>query len=516
MLGFPLPYANELIYSVIARHAVHHGIVDHRQLVTDVFGDRAATATVDLPNRLNAIAAHYSSVRGKYSSMDLAYSHTTFPLYAPFVSESRRKQCLRWLKRSQKGAVHLALGVAAGRVQSFRRLRYCPACVEEQLDLHGEAYWHREWFVSGTTCCLRHKHPYVDVHRLPETGKHEFVPLVPAKPRSLIASMRFEYESLLVACHTKMLLNLGPLASPSFAQWTAFYVDLSLRSGCRKGAHIDYGAIRERVAEKWSAEWLSYAGLRIPNDESSWLKSLFRKHRKAFSFLQHIVAIEALNNGEWSFNQVIEQARALPETGPARKRTNSVTQQAPLAVLEAKKERWEHLLFEHGVRCSRRLPVGRRLYAWLYRHDRSWLVATNMHHRAPTRLRKLRVEWPQRDREVTRKLINRYRQCFLDRTGPRRTRSYLLNLLENRTTIEKNLHRLPHCKSFLSRYAETVAEYQVRRVNVISGQLKEAGVAVTGWRLYRLAGLSPQRITKKAAQQIELLVERTNGALSKI
>lgn len=204
----------------------------------------------------------------------------------------------------------------------------------------------------------------------------------------------------------------------------------------------------------------------------------------------------------------------MPESGPARTKASTATQRAPLAALETRKEKWESLLIKHGVKYSRRSPIGRRLYAWLYRQDRSWLVATNACHKVATRPRKPRVEWSQRDREVTRKLITQYRQCLLDRTGPRRTRSCLLNLLENRATIEKNLHRLPHSKSFLSRYAETVAEYQVRRVKVISDQLRADGVALTGWRLYRLAGLSPQRITKEAAEKIEMLVERTNGAIS--
>lgn len=514
MLNFPLPYPDELIYSVIARYAVHHGIVDHRQVVKEVFGDRAATATIDLPNRLGAIAAHYSSALGKLSSIDLAYSHTTFPLYTLFVPESRRERSLRWLERSQKGAVHLVLGVAASRVQSIRRLRYCPACVAEQLDSHGEAYWCREWFISGTTCCEKHKKPYIYGPRLPETGKHEFVPLIHALPSSTTSSMRFEYESLLVANHTKTLLNLGPLLSPSFAQWTVFYGNLSRRCGCRKGLHIDYGAIRERVGEKWSAEWLSYAGLGISNGESNWLKSIFRKHRKVFSFLEHIVAIEALNDDDWNFAEVIKQVRALPESVPARKKVNPATQRSPLAILEGRRERWASLLSKHGVSYSRRSPVGRRLYTWLYRQDREWLIASNRCHKLAARPRKPRVEWLQRDREVTRQLINQYRQCLLDRMGPRRSRSYLLNLLENRATIEKNLYRLPHSKSFLSRYAETVAEYQVRRVKVISDQLRVDGVAVTSWRLYRFAGLSPQRITKEAAQQIEMLVERANGALS--
>ena len=92
MLGFPLPYCDELLYSTIARYGIHSGIVSPKELLQEVFGDTKIIATPDLPGHLTRIADLYPEVVG-ITPGDLLYEHTLFPLYAPFIGEERRR-CL--------------------------------------------------------------------------------------------------------------------------------------------------------------------------------------------------------------------------------------------------------------------------------------------------------------------------------------------------------------------------------------------------------------------------------------
>lgn len=83
MLNFPIPYEHELIYSTIARAGVRLALESPKQLLDEIFQNRKVIATVDLPCHLNAIAQHFSD--HQFTVQNIAYQHTLFPIYAPFV-----------------------------------------------------------------------------------------------------------------------------------------------------------------------------------------------------------------------------------------------------------------------------------------------------------------------------------------------------------------------------------------------------------------------------------------------
>lgn len=41
------------------------------------------------------------------------------------------------------------------------------------------------------------------------------------------------------------------------------------------------------------------------------------------------------------------------------------------------RQKWEALVLQHGVKPARHQATGGSLYAWLYRHDRDWLLTFN-------------------------------------------------------------------------------------------------------------------------------------------
>ena len=93
MLNFPVPYPDELIYSLVARAGIHLGLTSPKQLLDEVFANRHVIATVDLPNHLAPLVQLLPESMGLDVAC-LAYRHTLFPLYAPFTTEERRRHCL--------------------------------------------------------------------------------------------------------------------------------------------------------------------------------------------------------------------------------------------------------------------------------------------------------------------------------------------------------------------------------------------------------------------------------------
>ncbi|OUS06473.1 hypothetical protein A9Q81_02790 [Gammaproteobacteria bacterium 42_54_T18] len=502
MYNFPIPYPDELIYSTLARYGVHLGITSPKQLLEEVYNDRKVIATVDLPSHLSSICKHLADC-GRYNTESLAYRHTLLPLYAPFVPEERRKQCLQWMQGNSMGAVHLALGVAASRVKKVSALRYCPRCMEIQKQQFGEYYWRRIWQVKGANCCLEHGELLpAEVERYLHHWHHYFAASPEACP--IVDLARPISESIDVTIQVERLLAQSPMLSASFSQWSIYYKELAADYGFCRGNHIKHAEIKEKVLNQWSVQWLVDHGLRIDDTDSNWLRSIFRKHRNSFSYLEHIVVLQALLSGSWNISTILDEVRL--RNVPIRRIVAPTNIGVELSLQTEYRRCWGKLLRQYGTKISRRKGRGGAAYAWLYRHDREWLLALNGKYHDPIQCVNKRVDWKEKDRKIVRKLIVIRKDINEYREPSRMTRNWYLFQLESPSSIEKNLHKLPLCNMFFDRYCEEVSDYQIRRINRVVRELELKHLNAKRWRVMRLAGLSEERITMKAREYMMLIV----------
>ncbi len=504
VLNFPVPYTEELVYSTVARAGVRQGLTSPKQLLDDVFDSRSIIATIDLPNHLGALTRWLPS---ESTPETLIYGHTLFPLYAPFVTEARRLRCIKWLKSGVEGSVHLTLGVAASRIKNPRFLRYCPSCLATQRERYGEYFWLREWQVAGVEACLEHgvlidtriARPLIERHRF-IAASPGYCPLVRQRMGSEVANW--------ITAQVRQLLTLPAQASPSFSQWTDYYRNLARRNGyCRGKVQIDHIAIREEVLRVWPNRWLTRNCLMPFSSgvyESDWLKSIFRKHRKSFNFLEHIVVLRALLGRNWQIADVLKEVRQYPvlkkslQAQAVSKNTFSQT---------SDQKDWLALLSCHHPKQARKTSPA--LYARLYRNHHDWLLNINHRHAdACLAVRNPRVNWEERDREFLQTLRQLATFLKVNQQGPRRSRAYYLKLLGNLSTLEKNLYLMPYSSSFLTANTESVAQYQIRRLQTTFDDLRSLFDLPPRWRLLRNANLSEERLTKQARIYLENLVDR--------
>ena len=502
MLNFPVPYTEELLYSTIARAGIRHGLASPKQLLDEVFGLRGVIATLDLPSHLELVSRWLPK---KFCTENLAYCHTLFALYAPFVPEERRQQCMAWMAGESQGAIHLALGIAASRIKMPRFIRYCPACVQEQRARQGEYYWRREWQVAGVETCLDHG-ALIDTP-LPRTAmeRHRFVAAAPeCCPQ--VYQHRGHVTSDWVCHQVRLLLLRSAEQSSSFSQWSQYYQGLVRQHGlCRGSKQVDHQAVREHILQVWPADWLSRYQL-LPNrsgdSESGWLRAIFRKHRKSFNYLQHIIVHQALLGDAWSICDVLDRVSRYPSEEQHSKVPVCVNQDRGTSIDQAA---WLRLLMEQSPKKAR--AASPALYARLYRNHHDWLLEVNRRHvdkRDSSRLQ--RVDWQRRDQEGLQKL--RQLKVFLssNESSPRRSRNCYLKLLGNPSTIGKNLYRMPRSRRFLEEHVESVADHQVRRLQNAYECLAIEFDFPPRWRLLREARLSDERLTAEAGRYLDQLV----------
>ncbi|WP_432734477.1 TnsD family Tn7-like transposition protein [Maridesulfovibrio sp. FT414] len=495
MLNFPVPYPDELIYSTVARAGVHAGLVSPKQLLEDVFDNRKVIATPDLPCHLKQISELYPHSLN-LDVTNIIYKHTLFPLYAPFVPEDRRRQCLEWMSGQSKGAVHLALGAAASRVKQIRFLRYCPKCLELQLEQFGEYSWMRSWQVAGADVCPHHgplQNSRIELHG---RHRHQFFALSPDACAGK-AGGPSSAEDFRVAERINELLSTTPVKSPSFDQWGLFYKRLAGEKDCAKGKKVLHDLVSEKVIARWTNQWLAKRSL-LPstNSNSCWLKSIFRKHRKSFSYLEHIVVLEALLGSRWDFQSVLSNVSSLKPKSVVSCPVDLSEDNPSQEILDMRRS-WAAFLKEFGVKKAR-LSGGAAIYAWLYRNDRAWLMKINGQHRRSPRPENNRVNWEKRDQDVLTTLKEVHQWALNNMEGPRRSRNWYLDQLGPKATVEANLHKLPLTVKFFENNCESVSDYQIRRIAVAIRSLEADCEPKRRWKILRLAGLSDERIRAEA------------------
>ncbi|MCT8876777.1 TnsD family Tn7-like transposition protein [Shewanella xiamenensis] len=490
MLNFPVPYPNELIYSTVARYSTYLGISSPKHLLDEVYGDRKVIATMDLPCHLQAISNQLKRT-GRYSVDELVYQYTLFPLYAPFVSEEHRLRALKMMATSSQGAIHLMLGVAASRVKSVNGFRYCAACVQLQLKTHGECFWLREWYFPSLCVCPDHG-PLTLLSENIGDHRHLFLPLQQAIGKTQ-SYADVSSEQMVLACLARELMQLSPGASPSFEQWTAFYHGLAADFGFSRGKQVLHDQVYNHIKQQFSVRTLSELHLHGPVSESFWLRSMFRKHRKAFSYLEHLTVWAALLPG-MTLAEILNHVRKLG--GKVWSASDlTCTPEIPTVVDTQKRETWQRLVLVRGAKAARKVESGGALYAWLYRNDRIWLMEFNKQHKLPRDLPGLKVDWHRRELAA----IRQWRKLLADTeplyTGPRFSANYLLSHLPNHSSLEKNLDKLPLVRMYLQRYTETITEYQLRRLANTCFELYQNSGLLKKWVVLRKAGLSKERLT---------------------
>ncbi|MEK0161908.1 TnsD family Tn7-like transposition protein [Pseudoalteromonas piscicida] len=501
MACLPVPYPDELLYSVIARYGVYAGITSPKQLLDEVFQNRQIIASVAFQGHLPQISAHYQG-NTDLTPYELLQRHTLFPLYSPFVHPNIAAQAKHELLTDCRHSAEVQLGKAASKVKSPHNLRYCPLCVTKQIEQYGEPFWARSWQLPGLSVCAEHGVQLInspvlisEAHRQQFTALSPYV-LLHSTPRLT------NYKTTLLAAYAQQLLNLSEhLIHP--LQWHYFYHHLAYQLGFVRGKRVEHELITRLVLEYWGSHTLTNFGLDITKaEDSNWLKCLFRKHRKSFSYLQHLLVWQACYEQLLDIAKILTTASALPHTPYDYVPVNT----EPVVVDQARRAKWQRAVARFGVKGARQNGFA-GLYTWLYRHDKQWLMQFNQGAMRPNVAEPSRVDWSKRDKKFVRQLINLMNKSENQLDTARYTITWFATHANIPLSQIKKTHKLPLCKLFFKKYCETIEEYQCRRIAVACICCIAKHQILRTWRIERMAGLNEKRTRPLASQLLGFAVK---------
>lgn len=474
----------------MARAGIRSAITSSKQLLDEVFGDRKVIATIDLPSHLSSILEQLIDT-GRFDVQQLIYEHTMFPVYAPFVDESIRIRAMERMEHCSKGSVHLMLGALASIVKISDNFRVCPACVAEQKQKYGESYWSRLWFLPSLPYCNKHgllSQSTTSYHD--SRHKYHACDRIQCQPFSCNDQNKTAQQFAYLASKAHEVMRLPAQKSPTQHQWSLFYNHLAHDFGCVKGTkQVAHDEIANLVVNKIVTPELTINFDR----ETSWLRTIFRRHRKAFSYLQHLTVWSAFIP-DMTVNEIINEVKSKEKVTVSVPK-NYVHLESKLN--EEKRKKWRCLIGITPIKQARTLPDGGALYAWLYRNDRDWLLAFNRAHQSQSVVRQKKVDWRARDRSLTKQLLRIVERLDAVIDGPRRSKNFLLKQLDdhyNYGSVSKKLNSLPLLSFALNRYQESIFEFQARRLAMAVIAKSQTGAGLSCWQLMRSASLPKERI----------------------
>lgn len=303
---FPTLYEDELLYSWFARYHVHSANVSPKQTMKELFGTTSAVAVPDLPTQLKQV---YDRIRHfDIQSLDnLILNHTLFRYYTAFQPESVREKVYQaMVEGNQPGAIHTMTGIAASVVQEWTFLRFCPTCLQEDMQKKGEPYWHVSHQFPGVFTCLKHGDYLCDsTVRYRNTEKHKFVAATKDNCPSIFLQASYSDKTKaflnMIARQSQELISSDFLFTFEGIQKAYQYL-LKEKGFSNINGKVDQKRLAEQFQLFYGEELLSVVQSSVSYENSfCWLKNITRKHRKSFHPLRHILFIHFLGESIETF-----------------------------------------------------------------------------------------------------------------------------------------------------------------------------------------------------------------------
>lgn len=288
----PLPYPDELLYSVIARYLILIGTSNSRIVASDIFG-RQTKPHVDMPSSLDKVSDHIWPI-WHMSGEDIANRLTLFPYYTRYVPEKRVAQCLQVLLSDNGQGIHARLGINGNRTKIPRFLRFCRVCREYDLAKYGETYWHRSHQLPGVLVCPEHGQQLLNTIASIRPKRFSDYADATIIAASTIPNDRYKLDdkesakALKIAKRCQEMLY-GPISFWNASNISSAYTKAAMERGFTEGSlSFSITKLERTLVEFYDISLLTYLGCDIRGSlRGSWIRRIFCKHHRLFPPIQH-------------------------------------------------------------------------------------------------------------------------------------------------------------------------------------------------------------------------------------
>ncbi|MFC5732563.1 TnsD family Tn7-like transposition protein [Cytobacillus gottheilii] len=339
MLFFPTPYPDELLFSLCSRYYVRSGNISYKGTLDDLYSNRSLTASISLPSGISSLIKNMPPF-SKMNEEQVIHQHTLFLFNSAFLPFERAKTIHTEMCSNDGKGVYVRSGLNASAVTQNEFLRYCKDCVQEDRELFGELYWHRNHQISGIHCCLKHYTPLYDSDiKVVGSNKHRFaIPtLENCSAKKSVLDGVAEKTRLEYIMHCKKLKkSILQILEQPYVHHPLEWFDQKYRN---KLANMGLAYYTGRVKQKDWREYfqtiyseevlhLFHSPLRGNQD---WLSQIVQKNRKSFHPVRHLLVILAL---ELTIEEIFKKSLPQPFGQPNYPCQNIVCEYYNVPIIE--------------------------------------------------------------------------------------------------------------------------------------------------------------------------------------
>lgn len=311
LMFFTDPYEEEIISSTFARYHFYVGNIGKRTTLKELLGESDICAFKLFPSRLEYFETQLENP--KYTAEYFIYRHTLFPLYSTFLSKNKHSEVIEYMKRNGNDKIYHILGMTASKVKQTNGYKYCPLCVQDDINRHGEAYFHRLHQMQGILVCEKHGcklYNYEDLNL--NKSNREFERL----DYNNIQQLKPLYYKEKI---NKNLVNVAKSASYimklNYLQYNREKISKKFRILLEKNDYITMkGTVRQNKLildfnNYYDEEFLQILNSQIKNKKVCWIRNIFHNKANSVHPIRNILLILFLtkNNIEEFFGDLSSQ-----------------------------------------------------------------------------------------------------------------------------------------------------------------------------------------------------------------
>lgn len=296
------PFPDELLFSVFGRYRRRMRYSGGDQAARDLFGNRNASAVVDLPSHLNYLVSKLP-LGHHYTSDQLIDSHTLLPFYDPFLPPERVASIREAMKGSGGLKIHGSAGIVPSSIRLPNWLRFCPICVQEDKKRYGAKYWHRLHQVPGVEVCPIHLFSLENssVQARNRTQQNLFVSADEAVQTQAVRPLNLSNRShtvlLKIAQEVDWLLNQHSLTFEQSSLSEKYLVLLTKHGFVSRSGIVSTSEVQKAFLDFYPSEVLELLQCHpSEKNRSPWLKMILTdlKRNKMHHPLRHLLLCQFL------------------------------------------------------------------------------------------------------------------------------------------------------------------------------------------------------------------------------
>ena len=295
---FPTPYVEETLYSVLCRYHLRSGNSSSKETMRQLWGEYLPITSVEFMMQVDVIAAKLNPTGGIDSSQ-LVWEHTPYPYIYISLKENRALDVYQMIcgNAPMRSGIDSQAGIPSQR-NARKYLRYCPACMQEDIEKYGETYWHRVHQLQGVFVCPKHKVPTYNSNISVASTRWRFWP-ASHETRGVeekLEDIQHKYQNQLfdLSCDSAWILNNARKIGCKEELTEKYHSILKVKGFMNAGGRTDYERLCKAVADFYGQELLQLV-LNVALEQCLlWVRKIVSPSSKGVQPIHHLLFMRFL------------------------------------------------------------------------------------------------------------------------------------------------------------------------------------------------------------------------------